>query len=298
MKKKIKIKKILDFLKEENIEYDFEGNDEDIIEGFSSLKNYRKGTITWVKNYNHDLEMLSIAPRLVVAQKGVDVFSENCIETEVSKKAFFKILEKFWESKCSGEKIGKSTYLSDEVELGSNCIIGSNSVLDGNIRIGANSVIGHNVTILGNVDIGERCIIQSGTVVGHDGYSYTENGDGKKEMIKHYGGVSIGNDVFIGSNTCIVRGTIDDTIISEGCKIDNLCHIAHNVILEKNVSLVAGSLIYGSVHIDENAYVASAIVKNQHYIGKNSTLGMGCVVITDVKSGKVVAGIPATELIK
>ena len=58
MKKKIKIKKILDFLKEENIEYDFEGNDEDIIEGFSSLKNYRKGTITWVKNYNHDLEML------------------------------------------------------------------------------------------------------------------------------------------------------------------------------------------------------------------------------------------------
>ena len=75
MKKKIKIKKILDFLKEENIEYDFEGNDEDIIEGFSSLKNYRKGTITWVKNYNHDLEMLSIAPRLVVAQKGVDVFS-------------------------------------------------------------------------------------------------------------------------------------------------------------------------------------------------------------------------------
>ena len=77
-----------------------------------------------------------------------------------------------------------------------------------------------------------------------------------------------------------------------------MCHIAHNVILEKNVSLVAGSLIYGSVHIDENAYVASAIVKNQQSIGKNSTLGMGCVVITDGKSGKVVAGIPATELRK
>ena len=102
--------------------------------------------------------------------------------------------------------------------------------------------------------------------------------------------------MLIGSQTCVVRGTIDDTIIGDGCKIDNLCHIAHNVIIDKNVSIVAGSLIYGSVHISENAYIASAIVKNQLHVGQEAFLGMGSVVTKDVEAGITVAGVPAQEI--
>lgn len=300
MNKKVKISEILDYLSKEKIKYTFSGNPDDCVIGFSSLKNYKDGTVTWVKNQANTqantIGVLQQHLQLVVAQEGVSVISKNIIFTGESKRAFFKIMEQFWGEKTSPLSIGAYSYISDSVKIGAKTVIGANSVLNGHITIGDNTVIGNNVTIIGNVYIGNNCVIQSGAVIGHEGYSYTEDSYGHKEMVKHYGGVSIGDDVLIGSQTCVVRGTIDDTIIGDGCKIDNLCHIAHNVIIDKNVSIVAGSLIYGSVHISENAYIASAIVKNQLHVGQEAFLGMGCVVTKDVEAGITVAGVPAQEI--
>ena len=78
------------------------------------------------------------------------------------------------------------------------------------------------MSIVNKVSIGSNCVIQSGVVIGHDGFSYSEDPERNKRMIKHHGGVVIGNDVFVGSNTAIARGTIDDTVIGDGTKIDTL----------------------------------------------------------------------------
>lgn len=170
--------------------------------------------------------------------------------------------------------------------------------MDGKITIGNNTVIGNHVTILNRVRIGRDCEIQSGTVIGHDGFAYTEDTGHKKSMIKHFGGVEIGSNVFIGSNVCICRGTIDDTVISDGVKIDNLSHIAHNCILESDVALAYPCKLGGSTHIVQNGYLAGAITRNQSKIGRDAFIGMGAVVVKNVDAGQIVIGNPAKPLVK
>ena len=152
--------------------------------------------------------------------------------------------------------------------------------------------------MINKVKVGSNCIIHSGTVIGHDDFSYTEDQYHNKTMIKHYGGVDIGKNVFIGANSVINRGTIDDTVINEGCKIDAFCHISHNVRLGEKSSLISGTRLYGSVKTGGNVYIASAIVKNQLTIEENAVIGMGSVVLTDTDKNAVVAGIPAKPLRK
>ena len=94
------------------------------------------------------------------------------------------------------------------------------------------------------------------------------------------------------------RGTIDSTIIEDGCKIDAQCLISHNAHLGKNSALVGGAKIYGSVVTGENFYIASAMIKNQVKAGKNVVVGMGSVVLKDIDDDTTVIGIPAKPLIK
>ena len=183
-------------------------------------------------------------------------------------------------------------------KVGKNVKIGHNCVLDGDIELGDNTIIYNNVSIINKVIIGKDCVIQSGALIGQDDFSYTENEDHKKNMIKHYGGVQIEDDVLIGPGTIINRGTIDNTIISKGCKIDARCVVSHNVVLGENIVLIAGSILYGSVKTGMNAYVASAMVRNQLRIGDNAVIGMGSVVVKDVDADVTVTGVPAKKFVK
>ncbi len=128
-------------------------------------------------------------------------------------------------------------------------------------------------------------------IQGKDGFSYSED-DNHEKMIKHYGSVKIEDNVNIGSNCYIARGTIDETIIRKGSKINNLCHIAHNVEIGENSTLIAGSIIYGSAKLGKNNYVATGIVRNQCKLVDNVTVGMGAVVVKDIEENKTVKGIP------
>lgn len=300
MTKNVNVKEILAYLDQNKESYVFEGNQEDCVNGFSSYGNYIQGTLTWVKNYK-TIEKCGNIQRitLAVVQDGVDVpAAENQIITEESKRVFFELLEYFFTSEESIEKIGSNTYLSPEVKLGKNVTIGHNCTLDGEITIGDGTRIYNNVNIINNVTIGQNCEIQSGVMIGHDGFSYTENDEHKKQMIKHYGGVTIGDEVLIGGNCHIARGTIDNTIIKGGSKIDAVCSIAHNCKIGRNVTMIMGSRIFGSVNIEDNAYIASALIKNQVTIGRNAIVGKGSVVIKDVKADTTVIGVPAREINK
>lgn len=178
--------------------------------------------------------------------------------------------------------------------IGKNVYIGHNCYIGKDVVIGDNVVIKNNVSIEGKVIIGNNAIIHSGVVIGSDGYGYYQDKEGRNIKVPHFGGVIIGENVEIGANTCIDRGTLDNTVIGNNVKIDNLCHIAHNVVIKDNCSVIALSMLGGSVVLEKDSYIApGAIIKNQLKIGEKSLVGLGAVVIKDVEKNKVVAGVPA-----
>lgn len=292
----MKIEEILRFLDERQIEYSFQGDESVEVEGYSSLKNYKKNTFTWAKN-EKAYEFGFQGKLLVIAQEGLTVDAENVIYSRESKLAFFSLIEyvatQASEDSESKECVGTGTVIGPGVRLGKNVRIGANCVLQGKITVGDNTRIWNNVTILNHVSIGEDCEIQSGCVIGHDGFAWNENEAHEKTMIKHFGGIEIEDKVYIGPNCVIDRGEIDNTLIRTGAKIDANCFLAHNVVVGRNVILITGSKLYGSSDIGDNAYIASATVRNQCKVGAGAFVGIGSVVIKDVPEHVVVTGVPA-----
>lgn len=158
----------------------------------------------------------------------------------------------------------------------------------GSPTIHSTAVINDCVVIGKNVCIGAYCSI------GFDGFGFDKDESGAYERFPHIGRVIIDDDVEIGSNVCIDRGALSDTIIGKGTKIDNLVHIAHNVKIGKNCHIVALSCVGGSVEIGDNVYVGiGASIRNQKKIGDDAFIGMGAVVVKDVEAGTTVIGNPA-----
>lgn len=296
----MQIAEILAFLETEGIIFSFEGDASAEVEGFSSLKEYKAGCLTWVKNRGSIPAGMDLSQvRLAVVSEEVEGVFPNVIRTNRSKQAFFAVLEHFWGEEKAQPPVGVHTYISPEVKLGRNVRIGNHCTLDGEITVGDGTVIGHNVTIINRVHIGRNCEIRSGAVLGYaDAISYTEDEYHNKTMIRHFGGVRIGDDVLVGENSTVCRGTIDDTVIEDGVKLDALTQVSHNCHFEKNSVAVSASRFCGSVRVGEGAYIVGAIVRNQCRIGREAFVGMGAVVVKDVEDGQTVAGNPARPLIK
>ncbi len=294
----VKIKNIINFLEKKNLKIQFTGQKDDMIEGFSSLYNYKPQTITWCKNANIMENDAKERYKLLLAPEYREDLCDNCIVTDSPKSVFFFIIEEFFFTESKLPDRGAGTYISEDVEIGKNVKIGHNCVISGKIKIGDNTIIYNNVNIISSVNIGCNCTIQSGAIIGHDDYSYVEDENHKKKMIKHYGGVEIEDDVLIGPACVINRGTIDNSVIKEGCKIDAQCLISHNAYLGKNSSLVCGAKIYGSVKTGDNLYIASAMIKNQVEVGENVVVGMGSVVLKNIEDNTTVIGVPARPLKK
>ena len=290
----MKITEILRFLDEEQIPYVFRGKAESEVARFSSLTRYKPGTFTWVKkqeNIPDGFDCAAVA--LAFVAEGVTGAFPNVIETSQSKRAFFSVMEHFYGETESRPAIGQFTYLSPQVKLGKNVRIGHNCTLDGDITIGDDTVIWNGVTIVNRVTIGQRCEIQSACVIGHDGFGYTEDEAHNKTMVRHFGGVTIGDEVYLAMNTVVERGVIDDTEIKRGTKIDCLSLIGHNSVIGENSALVGGTVLYGSCHLGKNSYIAGALLRNQCTVGDNAFVGLGAVVVNDVPADTTVIGNPA-----
>jgi UDP-3-O-[3-hydroxymyristoyl] glucosamine N-acyltransferase len=186
--------------------------------------------------------------------------------------------------------ISPDATIGARVRFAAGVVIGSDVSIADDVSIGPNTCIA-NTSIARGVSIGANCSI------GLPGFGYARNQAGELERFPHLGRVRIHERVEIGSNTCIDRGSIGDTIIGEGSKIDNLVHVAHNVVLGRNVVLIANSMIGGSTTIGDDAWVAPAVsVMDQIAVGNRSVLGLGAVVLKDVAEDAVMVGNPARKL--
>lgn len=284
----VSVSEILEWGRAEGYSPEYIGDTNIKLIGFSSLRQYKEGTLTWINLKNPvDREVLPTI-HCAVIQKGVTEFPENYFVIEESKKFFFAILEHFFSGKNEGIAERKYTYIGKHVKLGRNVKIGCNCVLDGEITIGDNSVIEHNVTMINKVVIGVDCIIHSGTVIGKDGFGFSFDKNNIPQKVAHFGGVQIGNRVEIGCNCSVDRGTIDDTVIGDDVKIETLSVIAHNCEVGRG-TLIVGAAIGGSCIIGEKSYIApKAVIKNKTSLGSNCFVGMLSIVNQDIGDNKMV----------
>ena len=154
-------------------------------------------------------------------------------------------------SRIAGDaRIGPGCVVEEGAIIGAGAVIGAQCYLGKRARIGAGTRLHPRVTVLDDCSIGERGIVHSGTVIGADGFGFAREG-GRWSKIPQLGAVVIGDDVEIGANCAIDRGALDDTVIGNGCKLDNLIQIAHNVRIGEHTVLagcvgVAGSAVIGA----------------------------------------------------
>jgi UDP-3-O-[3-hydroxymyristoyl] glucosamine N-acyltransferase len=230
---------------------------------------------------------------VVVCSEAVDT-AKTLIVVAEPRLAFLRIIARHFPTPRPAAGVHATAVIAQGVELGEDISIGAHVVVGGNCRIGARTVIHPNVVLYANTIVGEDVTIHAGTVIGADGYGYQRNERGELEKFPHIGGVVIENGVEIGSNTSIDRGTLGATLIREGARIDNLVHIAHNVVVGRNAAVIANAIIGGSTKIGDGAWIApSACLREGLTIGANAVVGLGAVVTKNVADDVTVMGAPA-----
>lgn len=193
-----------------------------------------------------------------------------------------------------GIAVGPLAVIGPGVRLGRRVVIGAGSLVEEGVRIGAESRLFPHVTLHRGTRLGQRCIVQSGAVLGSDGFGYAIDLAGRHHRVPQRGGLMIGDDVEIGANVTIDRGSAGDTVIGDGCKIDNLVHIAHNVRIGRNTMIVAQVGIAGSTVVGEQAVLGGqAGIVGHAQIGDRARIAGQAGVIGDVPADTEVSGYPA-----
>ena len=208
--------------------------------------------------------------------------------------SYFATIERgvFWRKKRTNyvgqyATIEKGAVIEEGVKIYPGAFIGRNVVL------GANTVV-YGGAHIENATIGSDCVINAKAVIGKDGFGYTRQ-NGKNVFIPHTGRVVLGNRVSVGANTCIDRGAMTDTKIGDGTKIDNLCQIAHGVVIGKECFLAAGVGLAGGVVVGDRVLLAGQVgVPNGIHIGDDAEVGAKSGVFRNIPKGERWLGLPAS----
>lgn len=191
--------------------------------------------------------------------------------------------------------IGPYVVLGRDVRLGRNVRLGAHCVIGDGVEIGEDTELQPQVTCYSGTTIGRHVVIHTGVCLGSDGFGYIPGRAGAPHRkIPHVGRCIIGNDVEIGANCCVDRGSVDDTVIGDGTKLDNLVHIAHNVQVGKRCLILALAGIAGSSRVEDDVIIAGEVGVSDHVtIGKGARVLVQAGVIGDIAPGATVWGTPA-----
>lgn len=270
---------------------------------FSELSNIKENTIVFAKKFSESfVDTLNQNPNVlaIVTKEYKDKIKCSYVISENPRLDFIRILSRFFVSENPNKgKIHPTAIIEKGAQIGKNVTIGANVYISSQTIIGDNTIIHPNVVIDNKVSIGENCEIKSGAVIGQSGFGFERDELGFPIYFPHLGEIMIGNYVNIGANTAIDRATIGKTIISDGVKVDNLVHIAHNDVIGENTIITAGVIFSGGVIVGKNAWIAPSVsIKEKTKIEDNAFIGLGAVVIKDVENGSVIIGNPGKKLIK
>lgn len=304
MNKQIALQEIIDFLGSDVIQVF--GNLKDVyVKHLRPSETVDEDTLDWVNSIRPDKQIIAekSKAKVIIADMGVRYTSpiasqsKTLILVENPKLCLLKIGNRFFVDKIK-PGIHGSAVIHPLAEIGKNLHAGAN-VLIGECILGDEVTIYPNVVIHDYVIIGDRVTIKSSAVLGFDGFGYERDKCNNLVKFPQLGRLIIHDHVDIGANTCIDKGSLSDTIIGFNSKINNLCHIAHNVVVGKNVVITGHVNISGSTTIEDDVWIAPHVSLRGHQkIGKGATLGMGAVVTKDVPPGETWVGNPAKKIKK
>ena len=288
------------------------GNEDVEINGVAEIQNAKEGQITFLSNpkYRKFLKTTRASAIILEKEEEINIPQLICEEPYV---AFAKLMQVFFPEKLPEPQISEFAFVSKTAKVGKNCFIGfgvyvgDETVLEDEVyifpgsyvgnhcHIGKGTVIFPNVVVYDGVKIGKYVRIHSGTVVGSDGFGYAfSKKEGKIYKIPQVGGVVIEDFVEIGANTTIDRGTIGNTVIGEGTKIDNLVQIGHNVKIGKWCFVVSQVGISGSAKIGNYVTLAGKVGVAGHVeVADGVTVTAKAGVTKDIKKSGIYSGFPA-----
>ncbi len=264
----------------------------------------KRDSLTFLFN----LELKTRAGAVVAVKK---ISKKSGVIVSDCKKAMFYLLKKITKEKKIPE-IGKNVIIEKGVnipescsiesytiiqrgaKIGKGCCIGAGVYIDKGVNIGDYCTIGHHTVIYQNTIIGNFVEIGANSIIGKEGFGYIKLK--RYQRLPHIGNVIIKDYVEIGANVTVDRGTIGNTVIGEGTKIDNLVHIAHNVKIGKNCLIMGQAGIAGSTKISDNVILCGQTGVSDHLtIGKNVVVYAKSAVFSNLVSNKQYSGIPARE---
>ena len=289
------------------------GDDQMMISGAAPFESAGPEELTYAFRpaYLKKIDETEAAAVIVPQSFGVEALAKTVVKVSNPYAAFAKVLQRFYPPTHPDGGIHPTAVLHPSVVLGDTPYIGAGAVLEkgavcGNrvqiypgVYVGEDVQVGHdvvlypNVTVLKKCRIGDRGIVHSGTVIGADGFGFAP--DGKQYVkIPHSGTVVIEEDVEIGANSTIDRATFGQTRIGKGVKIDNLVHVAHNVVVGDDTLLVAQSAIAGSTTIGKHVIIAGqAAVADHLTIGDGVIMAPRTGLAKSVGPGETLSGAPA-----
>lgn len=293
-----------------------EGNPGEKISSFAKIEHGKPGQLCFLANPKYEQYAYSSKASVLLVNKDFEPkhpVTPTLVRVDDAYSALADLLKyvsdhkkqyKRHRGRCHiawSTKIGKRVSVGDYVTIGKGCAVGDCTKIYDNVTIGAGTKIGSyciiypGVHIFPGMVIGDRVILHAGCIIGDDGFGNAPQPDGTWRKIEHVGNVVIGNDVEIGSNTTVDRAPMESTIIEDGARIDNLCQIAHNVVVGENSAIAALTGIAGSSKIGKNCIFAGQVGISGHLtIADKTTICAKTGVIGNVrKPGQTLFGIPA-----
>ena len=291
------------------------GDEEMVISGVGTLDEAGEGDVSFLSNMKYEKVMATSGAGAIVVDNKVDAHGKTVIRCKDPYYAFTQIVvllcgHRVHEAIGVSERaaiaetatIGANVDIHDFVSVSADVVIGDGTRIYPSCTIGPGSKVGKdcviypNVTIYDGCEIGDRVTIHSGSVIGQDGFGYATH-EGKHHKIPQIGGVVIEDDVEIGANCTIDRGTLGDTKIGKGCKFSNLIAIGHNTQIGEHCLLVAQVGIAGSTTVGNYCvFAGQAGVVGHIKLGDQVTVGAQAGVTNNVASGESVVGSPAIPL--
>ena len=291
------------------------GNPDVIITGVAGLEEAAEGEISFVANPRYIKRVNTTrATAIIIGESNGAVKAEkNYLVVKNPYLSFLMTVELFYPQKRVFKpgihptavvdptaQIGERVYIGPLAVVGSHSRVGNDCILQARAYVGDRAVIGDNTRImpgaivLDGVRVGQRCLLQSGCVLGGDGFGFVCDQKGVQNKIPQVGGLVIGDDVEIGANTTIDRGTLSDTRIGNGVKFDNLVHIAHNVEIGDNSLVIAQVGVSGSTKIGKSVILAGQAGVGGHlHIGDRVKIGAQAGVTKSLPPESEVSGYPA-----
>lgn len=288
------------------------GDGDIAISSIASMQSATTGQITFLANSRYREQLAHVqASAVVLTASDLKLCKTAALVVKNPYLTYACMAQLLDTTPQPAQNIASSAVIDSTAKLGKNVSVGANAVIESGVELGDDVVIGAgcfvgkqtnisrgsrlwaNVTIYHEIQIGQDCLIQSGTVIGADGFGYANN-CGNWVKIPQLGTVVIGDRVEIGACTTIDRGSLDNTLIGNGVIIDNLCQIAHNVVIGDNTAVAGGVIMAGSLKIGRYCMIGGASVINGHMeiCDKVTVTGMCMVMRSITEPGVYSSGIP------